>query len=439
MNTASKTASVMRDLESICGSDYVVVREPELLARAVDGVVPQVIVQPGTPEQVAAVLKFAAEHDLVVVPTGSFSRQHTGSVPERVDIVLETTRMKSILYYEPGDLTIGVQAGAKLGDVLATVEANGQTIPIDPPSAARATMGGVIATTASGPMRHGYGSVRDFCLGVQFATTAGKVAKAGGRVVKNVAGYDVTKLMAGSYGSLAVITSVNLRVFPKPRQTRTFAAQFNRFEDALQARDRIVLNSPLTPLALEIVSPLASRALMRSAQQAWTLLLQAAGSDRVLARYRNDLSSTLAWESDGVGEREMWSGVCDFADTTISREPRAMIMRVCVPMQRLNGVMSMAQHAAEVNGFHLRAAGRAVTPMWFAFTPLNAECNYVGVAETLRKRVGNDGVAVVTHCPREVKRTLDIRGATSNDLAAMQSVKKTLDPSGILNRGRFLL
>src|SRR5262249_45020658 len=152
----------------------------------------------------------------------------------------------------------------------------------DPPLPERTTIGGVLAAAKHGPMRQGYGAVRDYCIGVRFITGDGRKAKAGGHVVKNVAGYDMMKLLIGSHGTLAVITSASFKLFPAPRQTRTFLAEFGTWQEALKFRD-LVVHSPLSPMCLEIVSP-AARKLMRPEMDAdaWVICIRAAGSDAVL-------------------------------------------------------------------------------------------------------------------------------------------------------------
>lgn len=440
MSTASKAVTLARDLEAICGAEHVRLDQTTTQSRSIDKVTPQAVVSPATAQQIADVLKFAAERDLVVVPAGNFSRQHIGRTPARIDIVVETTRLNTINYFEPGDLTIGVQAGAKFTDVLAHVEAKGETLPIDPQSASRTTFGSIVATCASGPLRFSYGSVRDFCLGVEFATAGGKVAKAGGRVVKNVAGYDVTKLLVGSYGTLAIITAANFRVFPRQRQTRTFIADFKNFDDALTARDRIVLGSPLTPLALELISPTASRMTApQFSQEAWRLALRAGGSDAVLARYRQELGSMVTSQVEGAEEAKLWTAIADFADTLFARAPRTMIVRITLPQERLRGVVARAQEVADAKGFSFSCAGRAVTPIYLAFVPGDRAATYPSLLDELRRAVGPDGVVAVTHCHSEVKRSIDIWGTSATDTDAMTTVKRTFDPRDILNRGRFLL
>jgi glycolate oxidase FAD binding subunit len=439
VSTGPRTATITRELEAICGTDYVRADDAALLAHTIDTVTPQAVVSPGTPEEVAGVLKFAATRDLVVIPAGGFSHQHIGRVPPRIDIVLKLSRMNALQYYEPGDLTLGVQAGASLHDLQAQIAAHGQVLPIDAPSASRATVGGAIASAGSGPLRHGYGTVRDFCLGVQFATADGKVAKAGGRVVKNVAGYDVTKLIVGSYGTLAVITAANFRVFPRPRQTRTFAAQFHRFDDAINARDQLLLHSHLPFLALEIISPGAERVVApRFARQAWALLLRAGGSENVLGRYRHELGTMVTWEADDDEER-LWNAVTDLPDTICAREHGTMVVRAAAPAQKLADILRAAEAASQAYGFDFTCAGRAVMPVHLAFSPEQPTANYAAIVSEIRNTVGRDGSVVVTHCPTEVKASIDIWGTTATDLDAMRLVKRTLDPGDILNRGRFVV
>ncbi|HKD45042.1 MAG TPA: FAD-binding oxidoreductase, partial [Candidatus Angelobacter sp.] len=222
----------------------------------INGVVPGTTVAPGSPEEIAAVLRFANARDLVVAPAGGSTQQDIGGVPERIDILLSTARLNGIEHYDPGDLTVGINAGTPFADVQQKLAEHEQWLPFDAANLGQATIGGLLATGASGPLKSAFGGMRDYCIGVQFATADGKIAKGGGRVVKNVAGYDLMKLMAGSYGSLGVITRANFKVFPRPRQTRTFVCAYGSLEEALEFRGR-VFRSPLTPLCLEIISPRA--------------------------------------------------------------------------------------------------------------------------------------------------------------------------------------
>ncbi len=169
-------------------------------------------------------------------------------------MLLYTTRLTEVEHYDPGDLTIGIGAGCTVAQLSARVAADKLFFAADPALPERCTVGGLLATGLYGPQRHGYGGLRDYCIGVRFVTGDARKAKGGGRVVKNVAGYDMMKLLIGSQGTLGIITSASFKLFPAPRQTRTFVAEFASAEEAFAFRNR-VMHSPLDPICLELISP----------------------------------------------------------------------------------------------------------------------------------------------------------------------------------------
>ncbi len=299
MTATAVSLDVMRELRAICGDENT--RE-----RPIGGV----YVSPSSAEEVAAVLHCANQHHLSVAPVGGSTERSAAEV--RTDIVLHTNRLTEVEHYDHADLTVGVGAGTTIAQLNAMVGADKLMFAGDPPLPERCTVGGLLATASHGPLRHGFGALRDYCIGVRFVTGDGRRAKGGGRVVKNVAGYDLMKLLIGSYGTLAVITSASFKLFPAPRQTRTFLAEFATAKEAIAFRDRVV-RSPLSPMCLELVSP-GARKLMRPemTEDAWVMCVRAAGSDAVLARYRKELGSAARKEIDGDGERKMWRVLEDF-------------------------------------------------------------------------------------------------------------------------------
>ncbi len=427
MSTPAIT-SLARELAAIVGTEYV--RDGELVR-----------VAPASAQEVAAVLKFANSKQLVVTPNGGGTKQTIGTPPARVDLVLETRRLRSLLFYDPGDLTIGVGAGCTLGFVQETVAANRQLLPLDSQCADRATIGGALATAAHGPLRHGFGGAREFCIGVEFATAEGKVVKGGGRVVKNVAGYDLMKLMIGSFGTLGIITSANFKLFPAPRATRTFMAEFASVAEAMPFRDRIV-RSPLSPMALDVASP----SLFGDGH--WRVLLRAGGSEAVLARYARDLGSNAettvphiwaadaGWTTlDGNAETAFWRSICDFPVTMGERG--ALVLSVISPMQAVTAILQASDTAAQENGLELSVAGRAVGALYIAFFAAeNPLGSYANALAAVRRAVPRDGSAVVVHKPA----ALDVGcwGGCPTDLETQRTIKRAFDPGDILNRGRFL-
>jgi glycolate oxidase FAD binding subunit len=308
------------------------------------------------------------------------------------------------------------------------VDADKLMFATDPAQPNRCTIGGLLATAGHGPLRHGYGTVRDFCIGVRFVTGDGRRAKGGGRVVKNVAGYDLMKLLIGSYGTLAVITSASFKLFPAPRQTRTFLAEFKTAKEALDFRDW-VMRSPLSPMCLELISP-GARKLMRPdmASDAWVVCLRAAGSDAVLARYRKELGSAITRESEGEGEARMWSAIEDFpnsldsnGDAATGFEPRKRVQVTVPPRDVLRVIESLDSVVNDEVGIAL--IGRAgVGHLLMATSDIQPS---VDLLEALRKSAV-DGVSV------------KFDGAPNPwplppaSLASMRGVKRALDPNNVL-------
>ena len=180
-----------------------------------------VILQPASAAEVAAALKRAAEARQSIVIRGAGTKSDWGRPAGRIDAVLDMGRLHRLLAHEHGDMTATIEAGATLADVNRALAVHGQMLPLDPPFADRATIGGLLATNDSGPLRHRYGTPRDLVIGIQLATTDGVLSKAGGQVVKNVAGYDLSKLVTGSFGSLAAIVSATFKLAPIPSASKT--------------------------------------------------------------------------------------------------------------------------------------------------------------------------------------------------------------------------
>jgi glycolate oxidase FAD binding subunit len=457
--TTTATISIERELADIVGDAHVI---PPDAQTEINGVVPAAVVSPGSAEETAAILQLANSRDLVVAPVGGCTQQDIGGVPERVDILLRTTRMNTIEHYDPGDLTVGIHAGMPFAQVQQALAQHQQWLPFDAANLNRATVGGLLATGAAGPLKSAFGGMRDFCIGIQFVTADGKVAKGGGRVVKNVAGYDLMKLLTGSYGTLAVITGANFKVFPRPRQTRTFVCEFGTLAEALKFRG-IVLRSPLTPLCLEIVSPRAPEYLcdppaVRDADtyapahpvaapaKAWQVILRAAGSDNILARYTRELGSAVTRSLEGSVQSEdrLWSWISHFEHAVLGRHRNAMVIYTRLAIQNVGPALVALERTAPDFNFVAAALGRAATGnLVMAFIPLSVDppsaMQYANCVSAFRGLLPPGSSAEVAHCPKEAKLHFDVWGTTPTDIALMKAVKQAMDPNNILNRGRFIV
>ncbi len=445
MSAAATAAGLARDLTRIVGERSATDDPARTASFAIDEIMPGAVVEPASAEEVAAVLKYAHERGLVVAPAGGFTHQHTGAIPEKIDILLRTSRLTAIEHYDPGDLTIGVGAGTTLAWVEQHLAAHQQMLPLDASQPDKCTIGGSLATAVHGPLKHAYGGLRDYCTGIRFVTADGHIAKAGAKVVKNVAGYDLMKLLIGSYGTIAVITGASFKLFPAPRQTRTFIAKFSRIGEAMAFRDQ-VLGSPLTPLCMELVSPHAHAILSAMPDgngEKWRVLIRAAGPDAALARYRAELGPPVAGEVGGDSDRRMWRYLAEFAPVLFERSHNAMLLRVDVPLQEVEPALATAERAAMDNNFVCAAVGRiGVGSLLVGFAPIAVDppsaMQYVNAVSYVRGMLSRDASAIVLRCPLEAKRHFSVWGSTPNDLGAMQAIKRAFDEKNILNRGRFL-
>ena len=272
-----RQANLLSDLQSIAGVEDVRPGGDEF---AVDGIAPRAVVRPATVEAAAAVIGHANATRLAVIPIGGKQQRGLGNVPSRYDIALDVTRLSAIVEYEPKDLTITCGAGMTLGELRKTTAAAGQMVAFDQEIADEATIGGALAADLWGPSRVSLGGPRDFTIGLRVITGDGLITRAGGRVVKNVAGYDLCKLYVGSLGTLAVITEATFKVQPLPKTTRQVAFTAGSAAEACG----IASESLMRGLSLQ-------SAVVTRADERWRLDITLAGSEAAVERSAREIAS----------------------------------------------------------------------------------------------------------------------------------------------------
>ena len=208
------------DLRALVGAEHT---RNSLLEDAVDDVLPQMFIEPGSPEEIAGALKIATGAGLQVIPRGGATQMGWGNPPRSGDLILSTRRLNRVVEHAWGDMTATVEAGCTFQQLQQTLAEHGQRLALDPLWPDQATIGGILATNESGPLRVRFGSLRDLVIGITLALPDGTLAKSGGKVVKNVAGYDLPKLATGSLGTLGIITQAIFRLHPIPRESRTLS------------------------------------------------------------------------------------------------------------------------------------------------------------------------------------------------------------------------
>jgi glycolate oxidase FAD binding subunit len=377
-------------------------------------------VHPATPAALAEALLFAADRRRPIALAGNGSKHRMGGLPAAAEVSISTTALKRVLSYEPDDLTISVEAGLSWSELTQILAENRQMIPLDPPFAASATVGGVIAANCSGPRRRLYGTARDLVIGMQFATLEGKLAQSGGMVVKNVAGLDMGKLMIGSFGTLAAITAVNFKLTPLPEAERSFLLPFGTLSEAIAARNR-VLGGPLQPAAIDLLNPAAGASV---GKPSWLLAIRVAGNAQAVDRYEREfapLADGVALE--GAQHEALWAHIREFTPTFLAARPDGTVVRASCTLKEVE---------AEMASFHGPALARAGSGVCYGYFAEAAE-----VVMWRRQSAGRPATAVVEFWPEASKHSLKLWPSPGGDVEIMRQVKNLFDPANLLNRGRL--
>jgi FAD/FMN-containing dehydrogenase len=404
-------------------------------------------VTPGSVDEVCEVMKLASSEGWGVVPAGAMTWLDAGQPLQRANIIVSTQRLNRIVEHEPADLVAIAEAGVTLNDFNATLSQKGQWLPVDPPDAigrSRATIGGVVATGLSGAQQFGYGPPRKHVIGMKVVMADGRLIKAGGRVVKNVAGYDLCKLFTGSYGTLGVIVEVNFKLRPVPFETRTIVAWGAR-EDLL-AGARRVIDARLFPVAVELLSPLLAREAQQSEGTDHLLLIRFAGSLSAVTQ-----QTIAAKELMGEGQSQQSARV-EADDANIWQSlaslplqfPDDLVWRVGFRPGDLSLFLTeMDQrndpeprwHAGVGDG-RIRVVERLQqTDNW----PAVFLKETVARIEALRASATNlGGALIIEQAPPELKHFVNAWGNLGPAVALMQRVKNQLDPDDIFSSGRFV-
>jgi glycolate oxidase FAD binding subunit len=384
------------------------------------------VARPASTGEVAEVLRAAAAHGLVVVPRGRGTKTSWGRPPEQADLVVDLSRMSAVLDHAAGDLIVDTQAGTLLADVQRTVGSAGQRLALDEPVPG-SSVGGVLATNTSGPRRVAVGTARDLLIGVTVVRADGVVAKAGGRVVKNVAGYDLGKLVIGSFGTLAVITEAVFRLHPVPPARRVVQVPFDSPADAGRLAQSVV-HCQLVPAAVEVDWPAAGPGAVQvllegtaaGVESRTTALVELLGTG---ASASPDLPAhwgRLPWDDDPAAGR-------------------ATALKATCALSGVAAVLGAARDAAAAAGVGIALRGSAGSGVLHAALPAGADVAAVrAVVARLRDVCSAAGGAlVVLDGPAEVKAGVDTLGPVpAVDL--MRRVKERFDPDRRLAPGRFV-
>ena len=397
----------------------------------VNGVVPACVASPGTLDQAAGLLRAAAALNMAVVPRGSGSTISWGSPPARCDVTADLSGMDQVLEYAPGDLVVRVQAGVTLGQLAGVLAEKGQRLALDGPPGA--TVGGVVARNAAGPLRLRYGLPRDLLIGITVVRPDGRLARAGGKVVKNVAGYDLGKLYAGSYGTLGLIAEATFRLHPLAELSAYVTEEYSGTATAAEAV-LAAAASPLQPSAVELDRPRAGGPIRVAT------LLEGAPAG-VSARAEQMRTALGRGAQTSLAAPDWWNGIGEAAGGPAGATVGGTLVRVAFWAAELRQVLDALDAVASDTGVQPAVGGSAGAGVLYARLDAGQDADQVTMfVRALRAATGHRGgqargSVVVLTAPPAVRERVDLWGPVPS-LALMRAVKRQFDPGNLMAPGR---
>src|SRR5271169_6532279 len=451
------TANLATKLEGLLGANRVTAGEDALAPFKVDGVSPSAAVHPQSAAEVAEVIAFAATGKLAIVSCGSRSKLELGMPPGRYDIALDMTGLCQIAHYDAGDLTLSVDAGMSLRQLEQALAEKKQFLPFAVPCFETSTVGGTVTSGIDSALRQQYGTARDFLIGAEFVDGTGQLCKSGGRVVKNVTGYDLHKLLIGSLGTLGVITRVNFRTFPLPATFGGHLAGFGDSQGALKYRK--TLETAGLPLAnLEVFSPSVAemiRAILQKSEggvppelerEEWCVYSSFEGDEAVVRRIAGDLVR-IARETGAVQSRILETAEDESLGGMLRESfewlrwasPANVIYRLALLEVKMEILAELLQLAESVG---LRAAllVRAAGVVYFAvFAEGEDEAAIAPLTNSIRGvsslALKDKAPVTLLHAPFRIKQNGGGNCTTDTDRDLQQRVKQAFDPTGVFAPG----
>ena len=417
----------------------------------VDGISPRLVATPENTEQVSTILQIATKNNFSVTPWGGGTKINIGNYPAKLDVVLCMSDMDKIIEMRPADMTVTVQAGTKMASLKSSLTKEGQLLPLTSPMESRATIGGTVSTNVSGYHNLIYGTSRDLVIGTKFVQANGTVTKSGGKVVKNVTGYDLNKLFVGAIGTLGILIEISLKVIPLPRKLQTFLCFFPSMTQALAADTKIkqLGLSPTTSFILDANSASHLNVYKESFQGSTVLVTELYSGSSGMQKRENEMvrichaeKNSLCQIVDSQGAQSLWEqlskfGQADHADSALlilrcGARPSCLKQAYESVLDELSdvnlSVTTILQQSLGLIRFYVWPVGPIPTPK-----SLSSLITRIRI--TLSKL---EGYTVVEQCPVETKYHCDVWGNPGNSLNLMKRVKAQFDPTSTLSPGRFI-
>lgn len=374
-----------------------------------------------TADELSAVVREAASNQQKILVAGSGSKLGWGGLVDRPTLIVNTSKMNRLIAHAVGDLTVTMEAGISFQQLQQQLATAGQFLPLDPLFPERATIGGIIATADTGSLRHRYGGVRDLLLGISWVRPDGAIAKAGGQVVKNVAGYDLMKLFTGAYGTLGIVQQVTMRVYPLPAASGSVWITGSALAELIGKLGA----STLTPTALDLISPGLAQQLGLGEQMGILARFQTIpASIAVQSQRLMDLATSLRLTSQpyqGEPETSLWQKI----GAAIMQNPITAKLGIR-PTAAVELLRNFHTQTAGAGAIHLGSGiGLMGCDLPTALLPIRQQCAQAG------------GFLSILTAPRAVKQQLEVWGYQGPAVQIMRQLRQQFDPQALFNPGKF--
>ncbi len=435
-------------LSEIVGAKNILTGEKATAPYTVDGIPTKAVAFPASTEQVAHIVRAANESRTTLVPWGGGSRQQTGPCLEAADTVVCLKNMNQIIEFDASNFTVQIQAGMVNGELQKQLAKENLFFPLDPFHMERSTIGGEIATNASGPRRTMYGLVRDLVLGVTVVSPTGDIIHTGGKTMKNVAGIDLCRMYIGSWGTLGIITEAVLRLFPTPEASTGLYITFSDPEDAFRMVGRL-LNSPLTPSAIELVDSVAGYNVAETVGSSLNngevlLIVNSEGTKGDVARHRKDIASLAEANKakttitlEGEKASRAWAAYCDVHEAMLGAGPATFQGKASVPISKLGDMVQQVKKISASHGVKTGMTTHCGSGILYTYLTDEVE-KLVNVTGVLKKAAaGLGGFFLVESAPLSFRKEMSVLPPRS-DYRLMRRLRTEFDPRNVLNRGRLV-
>jgi len=452
----SKIDKLIPRLREIVGETHVIQDPDKLKAYVIDGKKPKVIVFPKTINEVSKVVAHANQQHLTVIPRGNGTKMGIGGISAKIDIILSTLRLNRITDSDCENLTLSAECGITLKEVqksLAKV-GKGYFLPLDPPYTEKATLGGIVATNSSGPKRMLYGTARDMIIGTKAVFPNGDIVVSGGKTVKNVSGYDMCKLLIGSYGTLGILCEMTFKLLPLPEKEATLLASFARIEEA-DGFVRELRGSQLIPSSIETLNAMAVQKMKYSISLPpnanYLIAIGLEGVTESIERQIFEMSEIgkkhgvlEAVTLDSEKHQAFWIAIRDFAERLTEIYTNLICLKSNVLISKIGETLGSYEKIVRESGIDCAFLCHSGNGILYSYIlpGKNFRSKVESFIELIEKltseAVKNEGNLVVESSPLLIKKKVEVWGQSRRDYEVMRRLKKQIDPAGILNRGRFV-